>query len=148
MDCAEVVSSPYLSVARERYDRASACAAVESRDAFLDLDLVAFCVGLPGEQRVRDGWPKHILRAAMRDRLPEAVRRRPGKEHLGWAFTAQVLRASHDEFRSAIVDNRALLEPYVKSALLEGDLHAGSSLAQMERWYEVAVLGSWLRRMR
>jgi asparagine synthase (glutamine-hydrolysing) len=147
-DCAEALVSPYLSVARERYDRAAATVAVEPRDPFLDLDLVSFCVRLPGNQRVRGGWPKHILRESMRNRLPEEVRLRPGKEHLGASFTAAVLRGAPERFRQVIEDQVDALRGYVREDVLSG-LLAGPVTGQWDqRFYEVAVLGAWLQSVR
>ncbi len=145
MDCAAILNHPYLTVARERYDRAAASVAVEPRDPFLDLRLLEFCVALPGSQRVRNGWPKFILRHAMRGRLPEAVLWRRGKEHLGWAFTASVSELGSEVFRQAIVENRELLAPFVREEYLSGMPRPGDVASRL-RFYEIAVLGSWLRR--
>ena len=43
---------------------------------FMDRDLVAFLMSVPGEIQNRDGVPRALLRAAMRGVLPEAVRQR------------------------------------------------------------------------
>ncbi len=82
---------PFATVGRERYDRTAAALAIEPRDPFLDLDLLKFVMSLPPNQLERDGWPKFILRNAMQGRLPDAVRWRAGKEHLGADFTAELL---------------------------------------------------------
>ena len=77
------VSNPSLIVGRERYDRVAAAFGVEPRDAFLDLRFIRFCLSLPTEQLQCEGYPKPILRRAMAGRVPDAVRWRRGKEHLG-----------------------------------------------------------------
>ncbi|MEM7665241.1 MAG: asparagine synthase-related protein [Pseudomonadota bacterium] len=78
---------PYVVVARERYDRTASALAIEPRDPFLDIRVLEFCLSLPQEQLQKDGWPKIVLRRAMGGILPDAVRWRVGKEHLGWEFT-------------------------------------------------------------
>jgi asparagine synthase (glutamine-hydrolysing) len=67
----------------ESYDRAAGTCGMEPRDPFLDLDVVRFCLALPGGQLQRDGWPKHLLRRAMAEYMPDTVRWRTGKEHVG-----------------------------------------------------------------
>lgn len=77
----------YILAARERYDRIAAQAGVEARDPFLDRRLIEFVLTLPPEQMLKDGWPKIVMRRAMAGLLPDAVRWRVGKEHVGWQFT-------------------------------------------------------------
>ena len=77
---------PNMVAARERYARVAALSGVEARDPFLDARLVRFCVALPGAQKLRDGWPKVLLRDAMQGLLPDGLRWRRGKEHLGCVF--------------------------------------------------------------
>jgi len=92
LERAGTISHPYLTVARERYDRVASRVCVEPRDPFMDRRFVAFCLSLPGEQLMWEGWPKIILRRAMAHRLPEAVRWRRGKEHLGWLTTRNLMK--------------------------------------------------------
>ena len=88
----QTILHPHLVVARERYDRVAAQLAIEPRDPFLDIRLVAFCLSLPPSQLQDQGWPKIILRRAMRDLLPIEISWRRGKEHLGWSFTQSVMK--------------------------------------------------------
>lgn len=81
-----LVTHPYAVVARERYDRVAAPLAIEPRDPFLDRRVLDFCLSLPPDQVEWDGWPKIVLRRAMAGRLPDSVRWRTGKEHVGWRF--------------------------------------------------------------
>ncbi len=57
-------------------DRNSAAHSVEARVPFLDHRLAEFCVALPPQWKMRDGWNKYVLREAMRGRIPESVRAR------------------------------------------------------------------------
>ena len=60
-------------------DRNSMAFGVEVRNPFLDYRLVEFAMGLPNEQKLRDGWSKYVLREAGRGVLPEGVRTRTDK---------------------------------------------------------------------
>ncbi|MEO7754255.1 MAG: asparagine synthase (glutamine-hydrolyzing) [Terracoccus sp.] len=56
-------------------DRNAAHFSVETRQPFLDPDLVRLVFGLPDEAIIRDGWNKRVLRDAMAGLLPDSVRR-------------------------------------------------------------------------
>jgi asparagine synthase (glutamine-hydrolysing) len=120
---ARSITGNALLVGRERYDRIAAALAIESRDPFMDLRLVAFCLRLPGAQLQRDGWPKIIVRRAMAGRLPDLVRWRPGKEHLGWTFT-RTLFNQWAIWRDAEPHERLRLAEYLRPERLPGGLLA------------------------
>jgi hypothetical protein len=100
---------------------------------------------LPLEQVVRNGWPKVILRHAMRGQLPDAVRWRAGKQHLGWSFTQAFLGASGACLRSVLEQSAAVLEPYVDINRLKGRNSCLDARA-MASVYPVCHLGAWLLR--
>lgn len=77
---------PYAIVARERYDRVAGALGIEPRDPFLDVRLMAFCLTLPPEQLHANGWAKMILRRTMAGMLPDSVRWKRGRDHVGWRF--------------------------------------------------------------
>ena len=51
----------------------------EGRLPYLDYDLVDFCISLPDNFLVRNGWQKWILRQAAGDRIPREIRWRADK---------------------------------------------------------------------
>lgn len=61
---------------------------IELRHPFHDHRLVTFVMGLPGDQLLRSGEKKRILRASMRGTLPEKVRTRQSKAQ----FIAPIIR--------------------------------------------------------
>ncbi|MEE9588072.1 MAG: asparagine synthase-related protein, partial [Hyphomicrobiaceae bacterium] len=148
---AKSIDHPFLAVGRERYDRVAASVAVEPRDPFLDRRVVAFCLSLPGEQLLRGGWPKIILRRAMADRLPDAVRWRRGKEDLGWPFTAALIEKTRGRLSANLDANAQLLKPYIDLDALRhvrqmatNGSDGGEENKQTE--YDVAHLAVWLSR--
>lgn len=80
-----------LTVGRERYDRVAGHFGVEPRDPFMDRRVWAFCLSMPMDQMQADGWPKMLLRRSMEGGMPDAVRWRRGKQHLGWTFTQRLM---------------------------------------------------------
>jgi len=139
---------PYLTVGVERYNRVASAVAVEPRLPFLDRRVVDFCVRLPGDQKLRHGWPKAILRRAMAGRLPEAICRRRGKEHLGWAFQSALMDAMGQEAQRAISNDSGLLSRYVNIERLQtwsrltfehGDMTYAKDV------FDAVYLAGWLR---
>ncbi|MGH7455197.1 MAG: asparagine synthetase B family protein, partial [bacterium] len=63
-----------------RYEDRNAMAfSIEARVPFLDYRLVEYAFSLPANQKIKGGMTKAILRAALRDILPEPVRMRTDK---------------------------------------------------------------------
>jgi asparagine synthase (glutamine-hydrolysing) len=60
-----------------RMDRIAMASSVEGREPFLDHELVEFVMALPPAMKYRNGHGKHVLREAMRDRLPPEILERP-----------------------------------------------------------------------
>jgi asparagine synthase (glutamine-hydrolysing) len=145
----QAISSACQTVGRERYNRVASTHGVEACDPFSDVRLQEFCVNLPDDQRVRNGWPKFLLRSAMKGYLPEDVRWRKGGEHLGRNFHKEFIHAMRSEIQQAIDDNRTLLEPYVDMNALQQSYTSGDYCRGMDlpgHIIQFAQLGVWLRR--
>ena len=134
-----------LVCGRERYDRVAASLAIEPRDPFLDLRVIAFCLSLPSSQLLADGWPKIVLRRAMAGRLPDSVRWRVGKEHLGANFTKSLFSAWtgwSEELRSRI----PMVACYVQQDFSAENSHYGSSELQLEARIELHHFVCWFKQ--
>jgi asparagine synthase (glutamine-hydrolysing) len=75
-----------VQTALEVYSRGCGEFGVETRFPFLDKRLVEYCVAIPGEQKVSQGYTRAVVRRALQGYLPEAIRLRPDKGDLGWSF--------------------------------------------------------------
>ncbi len=60
-------------------DRNSMAFSIETRVPFLDYRVVEYIFSIPIDQRIKNGWTKYILRNAMKNILPEKVRKRRSK---------------------------------------------------------------------
>lgn len=69
-------------------DRQCTAVGLQHFDPFLDHALVEFMYRVPGDMKIRGGFTKKLLRAAMRGILPEATRTRVAK--VGWNAPAHV----------------------------------------------------------
>ena len=144
------VTSPYLAAGLERYDRVATAFACEPRHPFLDRRLLGYALSLPDIQRQRDGWPKWILRRAMRDVLPEKICWRRGKEHLGWRTSRNLLVRLGDTHLRDIVSDRTTLGSYLNMPRLHSHLQHWLQYrddASYEPLYAASVLHAWLKRV-
>jgi len=141
---ARAVDHPYLTVGLERYNRAASALALEPRHPFLDRRLVAFSIALPGEQKLAQGWQKMILRRAMAGQLPEAVRWRWGKEHLGWVFTAALMKSMQANVEWIIHEHGDTLSSYLDMNRMP--CATAGDPEQESRLFDVAHLAVWLDR--
>lgn len=140
---AEAIAHPQLAAARERYDRTAAAVGIEVRDPFMDIRVIQFCLSLPQDQLQRCGWPKHLLRRAMKGRLPDSLRWRHGKEHLGWAFTSRLFDA-FPQWSDRLHAAWTALRPYVRSSAHRARPRSDAR----ERQFELFILACWLDRQR
>lgn len=118
-----------------------------------DRHLSAFCLSLPFDQQVRDGWDRRLLREAMRGWLPESVRLRTTRGLLQPEFQSNftraepLLRAEMSVLGSSALE-RELLDLSALRALWhqqqvappslarELQLMSGLSAAAFLRWHE------------
>lgn len=136
-------TGPSIVVARESHDRIAAERAIEPRDPFLDLRVVEFCVRLPPRLLGAAGWPKRMLRIGMAGLLPDEVRWRRGKEHLGWNFRNEFvrLRSPNDDPKKIAKLRGMLTEEFMVSTGHNRDL-SGKCL----RSFRLFALSDWFDR--
>ncbi len=80
------ITGGFLPYALETYFHTDVVVGVERRHPFLDRRLAELCLSLPGDQKLRDGWTRSIMRRALVGILPDVVRERPGKADLTGPF--------------------------------------------------------------
>jgi len=98
------MQSPLIAETFDLFDRIGSRLGVEMRHPFFDRRLVEFCLSLPRDQKVRDGWTRFVMRRALGGILPEAIRWRRDKSNLGHNFARSLLKDSdaiRGAFRSA-----------------------------------------------
>lgn len=96
-------------------DRNSMAHSIESRLPFLDYKLVEFAIKCPASLKLRNGWTKWILRAALAGTLPDSVRLRKSK--LGFnSPEAEWLRIGLRNGHRQLVQSRDLrMEKYLSA---------------------------------
>lgn len=149
-EAVEVLQHTFPAVGAERYHRVAARHGVTPLAPFSERRLLELAVNLPDRQRLRDGWTKPVLREAMRARMPEPVRLRTDKQHLGGRLTQALWENRGEQLAERLHAGRKLVAPYVDLSRLDTlasqatlGANNGSVTAQM---VSVAQLGHWLAR--
>ncbi|WP_306184343.1 asparagine synthase (glutamine-hydrolyzing) [Streptomyces sp. MK5] len=137
----------YLRVILDRKDRLGMAASVEGRVPFCDHLLAEYVYNVPWEMKVADGREKSLLRAAVRDLLPEEVLARR-KSPFPTAQDPAYRTALREQLRAVVADPanpvNELLEPArVKSVLEDPSCGLRAGVTRMS--IEAAVqLHHWL----
>jgi asparagine synthase (glutamine-hydrolysing) len=74
--------SDELTSAFECIDAVASAHSVELRHPFADRRVVEFCMALPTDQKLRDGWDRAILRRALQGTIPKPAQWRRGKARI------------------------------------------------------------------
>lgn len=135
---------PHVVVARERYDRTAAALAIEPRDPFLDLRVIEFCQTLPQSQLQHDGWPKIILRRAMSGLLPDAVRWRRGKEHLGYHLVEALAEGAQAGLTSHKTEH---VNDFVSLQCIASRQKGDQSAKRIDELTKFGYLEGWLKHV-
>jgi asparagine synthase (glutamine-hydrolysing) len=140
------ISQPIHTFYLEVGDREAAAFGLEVRSPFYDRRLVEFCLSVPGELKLRDGWTRWIMRRAMHGLLPPQVEWRGGKSNLGHNFRHVLLRYERDRLARWIAAPGALAEyvdvDRVRAAFARFQSAQGDADALL--LWKVVTLGEWL----
>ena len=129
------------------HSRISGRYGMESRDPWADMRLVEFFLKLPLNQRVRNGWTKHLVRAGYRNLLPVNVLQRKDKQHLGWHFHFCLLREYFGETGADRCINLTRLEPYMSRSALQITRTDGITGLNGDDVFDRLSLAGWLARL-
>lgn len=92
---------------------------IEPRHPFCDKRLIEYCLSLPPEQKLQNGWSRYILRNAMKDILPNKVRWRGGKATLRQVSNNGFFSYEQEFMKEAIFDYGYFIKDYVDLSILE-----------------------------
>jgi len=129
----------------EEDNKAAAAFGIEKRHPFWDRRLVEFCLALPPDQKLHQGWPRWVMRQAMKDILPDEIRWRVGKSNLGPNFIRSLLDFERERLEEVLLKNNDQgIENYIdKNALREAyDRRDGN------RVWPAIILALWLKQTR
>jgi asparagine synthase (glutamine-hydrolysing) len=135
----------------ELSDRAATAFAIEVRHPFMDKRLIEFCLALPPEQKLHQGWSRIVARRAMAGLLPEEIRWRGGKTDMNPNFVHGLLKNNRRVLDKLIFDLPERIEKYVDSSTLHQvyERLIGQEKVKIEDVMTVwkgATLAYWLRQ--
>jgi len=148
-----LLSTGLVPHAFEVLDKAAANFGVEPRYPFWDKPLVEFCLALPGEEKLKDGFGRHVLRRAMQGVLPPAVQWRRDKID----FTANLVKGmlgNHRELLDRLlISDSERIAPYVNlpevNAVYDRLLRQPeqATLPDVQHVWRSVSLSLWLRQV-
>jgi asparagine synthase (glutamine-hydrolysing) len=96
----------------EKANHYAAAWKLENRHPFMDTRLLSYCLSLPPEQSLSNGWTRAIMRRAMRGDVPRAIRKRPGKARMSANFSRGLFKNDREKLE-AILSNPGTLSDFV-----------------------------------
>jgi asparagine synthase (glutamine-hydrolysing) len=145
------LASGLIPVILEMADKAAAAFSLEPRYPFFDRRLVEFCLGLPPEQKLNQGWTRMVMRRAMVNILPEEVQWRHSKSDLSLNFIRGLITFERNRLEQVILDESKIVDTYVDTAALRKVFRRYIEEAREDDAFKVWIavtLAMWLSRRR
>ena len=140
----ETLSHTFPVVGIERYHRVAMRHGITPLHPFAERRVLELGVNLPDTQRLRSGRTKAVLRHAMIGRMPETVRLRFDKEHLGTRLGAAFWLHKSKNLRQALPQKGANQTIWLERAKLDALLAQPIGSGNSPLLYP-AILAQWLR---
>jgi asparagine synthase (glutamine-hydrolysing) len=123
-------------------DRNSMAFSIESRVPFLDHRLVEFCLSLPDDMKIKDGWTKYILRKKAAKVLPAQVTWR--KDKMGFLTPQQAWKSELKNELKKFINETPIPDFINKNYLLQlcdRDISHSSHLSEF--WKMISFIKWW-----
>lgn len=139
---------PYIN---EQLDRYAIPFSLEVRHPFLDKRLVEFCLALPADQKLNQGWGRIVMRRALEDIFPKAVQWRGGKTSMTPNFVHGMLKVNGELLDKVMCDDLDLIKPYIEADRVQAAYdRMKSGLKESDNdnvtVWRAAILAMWFRR--
>lgn len=135
----------------EALDRAAAAFSIEARHPFMDKRLIEFCLALPPEQKLNQGWSRSIMRRALNAILPESIQWRGGKTDMTPNFLHGLLTINQQQLESILYNPSTAIEDYINLESMRTFYEQITSEkkacdADMMTFWRGTILSLWLRQ--
>jgi asparagine synthase (glutamine-hydrolysing) len=107
------LNSGQMQYVLEIVDKSAGASCLEARFPFFDKRLIEFCLALPLEQKLNNGWDRIIMRRAMENILPKENQWRPDKTNLGPNFRKNFLLYEKNLIEKILYHPSHLIKNYV-----------------------------------
>jgi asparagine synthase (glutamine-hydrolysing) len=118
----EQARSSHHVMCMEWNNKVAAMHGLDTAFPFLDRDLLAFLMAIPGEMQTWKGVPRTLLRAAMQGNLPDAIARRTWKADFSHLVNEGAEQDLPRVVRGLESDGMALKLGYVKGNVIRSEL--------------------------
>jgi asparagine synthase (glutamine-hydrolysing) len=149
---ADAVEGPIFQYFLEVANNAASIHDIEPSYPFLDRPLVEYCVALPADQKLRDGWTRWILRRSMEGVLPSKVQWRVRKSRLVYNFLRTLRVRDGRVLESSLFEAPTVLDPFVRMdqvrAIYDRFMNDSTKKTRNEdglMLFQLATLSRWLR---
>ncbi len=146
------ISQALYAYTLEIADKASAAFGLEARYPFFDRRVLEFCLALPAEQKLAQGWNRWILRRSMAGIVPAEVQWRRNKGNLSPNFHRRLLDFERELLERVVLRDSHELASYLDPAAMRAvyrkyeKTHARSGGESLQLFAAVN-LALWLRSM-
>ncbi|MBH8571536.1 lasso peptide isopeptide bond-forming cyclase [Nostocaceae cyanobacterium CENA369] len=97
----------------EQMDQYAAMFSLEARHPFMDKRLIEFCLALPSEQKLCQGWGRMVMRRALDGILPETIQWRGGKTNLTPNFLHGLVHRDRQILDEVMCNKLESIEKYI-----------------------------------
>lgn len=132
-----------IATVLEEVDGLAAMHGLEQRHPFYDVRVLSYCLALPPDQKLRDGWTRSILRRAIGD-LPAEIRTRVDKADLSFNFRRNLSELEDSRLRQLIEEAPDEWANYVNVDAVRTAYRQGRVI---DMW-PALILARWLKAQR
>ena len=146
------LNAAYLTLNLELLDKVKAAFSLDLRLPFFDRRLVEFCLAIPPDQKLSQGWTRNIFRRAMDGILPEEVQWRSTKAFFNANFKRALLEYERETLDRIILSEMEIIEPFVNLPALHTAYHRfvdqpSSGVRDAFIVYSAITLALWLKNV-
>lgn len=141
------LNSGMLTYSLEMINRLASAFSVEVRFPFCDRRLIEFCLALPPEQKLHDGWNRFVMRQAMQGVLPEQIQWRGGKISLSKVLPYTLRKYATGFVEDVISNSPDSIQHYINLDVIQQMFSQFIDNGQEDnlQWvWQTIILSSWL----
>jgi asparagine synthase (glutamine-hydrolysing) len=145
------LTQPMQAFALEVHDSAAAAFSIEKRYPFWDRRVVEYCLSLPPEQKLYQGWTRMVMRRAMENILPAKVQWRGGKMDFSPSLSYGLRSFERETLDQIILKDPGVIERYVDIKSLRQAYErflsgSGDDVNDLYNIWKCASLALWLKQ--
>jgi len=113
------LTSGIFAYVLERTDRYAAACSYEARHPFMDKRLIEFCLALPADQKLYQGWSRMVMRRGLANILPEKIQWRGGKTDMTPCFLNGIFSFDRQLLEKIMTSKLHIIQEYIDLDFLQ-----------------------------